>query len=59
MAMPMAETVNIPLLPQGLSLADFLGSMITFTIAQPEGFAYYRTSTLNPDLPGSINVFVL
>ncbi len=31
--------VRVPLM---LSLADFLGSLITFTITLPEGFVYYQ-----------------
>ena len=37
-----------------LSLANFLGSLITLTINLPEGFMYYQASALETDLPISI-----
>ena len=45
--------------PAMLSLADFLGSMLTLAIAPPEGFAYYRVSALRVDLPARIGAYAL
>ena len=42
-----------------LSLAGFLGSMITFAIAPPEGFAYFRSSARSTDLPVLLKAYIL
>ena len=51
---PFAVRVSI-----GLSLADFLGSMLTFTIALSEDAAYYRLSARMVDLPAILNTYGL
>ena len=43
----------------GLSLADFLGSMLTFAIALSEDAAYYRLSAQRVDLPALIDAYDL
>ena len=42
-----------------MSLADFLGSMITLTRSAPEGFAYFRISARRVDFPARLNAYVL
>ena len=43
----------------GLSLADFLGSMLTFAIALSEDAAYCRLSALRVDLPALVDAYDL
>ena len=45
--------------PYGLSLADFLGSMITRAIGFPRGDAVLSGSALKVDLPALINAYTL
>ena len=42
-----------------MSLADFLGSMITLTRSAPEGFAYFRISARRVDFPARLKAYVL
>ena len=42
-----------------LSLADFLGSMITFAVARPGGLAYFRVSARGVDLPAPLSAYTL
>ena len=41
------------------SLADFLGSMVTFAIRLPEGALYFQLSARMVDLPAILNTYSL
>ncbi len=45
--------------PYVLSLADFLGGMLTRAISPPEGFEYYQVSAQKVDLPAFLIAYAL